>query len=651
MKKILVIFCLLTFSLFLNQQHLYAEVLAPEMYLFEDIPMVISSIGREQDMREVSHSMSVITSEQIRRSGAKNMADLLVRLPGFQVKNNSGFSTKIGIREENHLLANKILVLLDGVVVFNPAYSFTLWNALPIALDEIDRIEVIRGPGGVLYTVNAVNGVVNIISKCAEDFDSYSKVRAGTLHMGESSTGVKLYDENGLAVRSSYFYDTMNGFSEEYTIANRKTYLRRHIIGAHTDYNIGDDAHLKIFARYSTIKEKNLVHINGYYEHHYSMGVYGLQFMDKVNESYDYRFQLGMNEQAATIISSTNDLRVRHLNAQWQNNFRFDFFGDNLLSLGVDLTRNICHASKNMLNNIEQTQGIVSFFINDEYKPHEKWIISLGTRIDNNSNVPDNYYNWLLSPRFAAIYLPDQKHKFRFSLSRAYRTHSFVEKDANAHVGGGIYAIGNDDLEPEKVTEVELGYTGLFLDNNFTFDSVLFYMHNKGTAGNKDLSMMTFTIDYDNLGVLEVWGAEFTGKYFLTDDFNVYSDLSLTQSSYRYDNADNHVLQANSYNMSDVMLGLGTSYTKNKWKYNLYFKYVGGIKRAQSSVTLAAGTKVNGFYKSYARVAYSFSLLDKDLDDAEIEFVLRDFINKRDYEEEDKFFREPLVYLGLRVDF
>ena len=129
---------------------------------------VTSSSGREQKLDDVANAMYVITKEDIQRSGARELVDLLYRGPGLQIRQINGHQYGVGIRENGSYLTNNLLILIDGAVVFNPLFGGTTWENLPVSLNEIERIEIIRGSPGVLYSSNAVNGVINIIDLAPE---------------------------------------------------------------------------------------------------------------------------------------------------------------------------------------------------------------------------------------------------------------------------------------------------------------------------------------------------------------------------------------------------------------------------------------------------------------------------------------------------
>ena len=111
----------------------------------------------------------VITGEDIRRSGATSIPEALRLAPGVEVARIDSNKWSIGIRGFGSSLTRSVLVLIDGRTVYTPLFDGTYWEVQDTMMEDIDRIEVIRGPGGTIWGPNAVNGVINIITKDARD--------------------------------------------------------------------------------------------------------------------------------------------------------------------------------------------------------------------------------------------------------------------------------------------------------------------------------------------------------------------------------------------------------------------------------------------------------------------------------------------------
>jgi iron complex outermembrane receptor protein len=133
----------------------------------------ITSVSRKPErLSDAAASVFVITADDIRRSGARNLPDALRLAPNLQVAEASAVGHAIsarGMNGSNNSAPNKLLVLIDGRSVYSPLFSGVFWDAQDVMLEDVERIEVISGPGGTLWGVNAVNGVINIITRSAKD--------------------------------------------------------------------------------------------------------------------------------------------------------------------------------------------------------------------------------------------------------------------------------------------------------------------------------------------------------------------------------------------------------------------------------------------------------------------------------------------------
>jgi iron complex outermembrane receptor protein len=139
------------------------------MSLEDLMNMQVTSVSkRSQKVADAAAAVFVITQEDIRRSGATSIPDALRMVPGLEVAQIDQNKWAIGSRGFNGRFDNKLLVLIDGRSVYTPLFSGVYWNVQDVVLEDVDRIEVIRGPGATLWGANAVDGVINIITKSAK---------------------------------------------------------------------------------------------------------------------------------------------------------------------------------------------------------------------------------------------------------------------------------------------------------------------------------------------------------------------------------------------------------------------------------------------------------------------------------------------------
>ncbi|HEU4460848.1 MAG TPA: TonB-dependent receptor [Methylibium sp.] len=128
---------------------------------------VTSVSGRSENLQSAAASIYVITAQEIRRSAATNLPEALRLAPNLQVAQTSAGQFAISARGFQDLIANKLLVMVDGRTIYSPLFAGVFWDANDVVLEDIDRIEVISGPGGTLWGANAVNGVINVVTRSA----------------------------------------------------------------------------------------------------------------------------------------------------------------------------------------------------------------------------------------------------------------------------------------------------------------------------------------------------------------------------------------------------------------------------------------------------------------------------------------------------
>jgi iron complex outermembrane recepter protein len=168
---------------------------------------VTSVAGVEEGWFQTPASMYVITNEDVRRTGHRTLADALRVAPGVFVGQVNSHAWTVGTRGFNGGLANKTLVLIDGRRVYDPLFSGTYWDVQDVLLEDLDRIEIIRGPGPTLWGSNAVNGVFNIMTKSARDTQGLYVGAGGGTHergFGEARYGGQIGENQWYRVYGKY---------------------------------------------------------------------------------------------------------------------------------------------------------------------------------------------------------------------------------------------------------------------------------------------------------------------------------------------------------------------------------------------------------------------------------------------------------------
>lgn len=142
---------------------------------------VVSASRRAEELSDIVAAVYVVTAEDIAVSSATTIPELLATVPGLNVARINASAWAVSARDFNGRFANKLLVMIDGRTIYTPLFSGVFWERDDIILDDIERIEIIRGPGASVWGANAVNGIINIITKNASETQGTEVgVRAGT---------------------------------------------------------------------------------------------------------------------------------------------------------------------------------------------------------------------------------------------------------------------------------------------------------------------------------------------------------------------------------------------------------------------------------------------------------------------------------------
>ena len=184
---------------------------------------ITSASRKEQRAADVAAAVFVITHDDIRRSGMTTIPDLLRLAPGVDVAQINSNKWAVSVRGFNALYANKLLVLIDGRSVYNRIFSGVLWDAEDLMLDDIDRIEVIRGPGAAIWGANAVNGVINIVTRTAGRYAGRTRSRRGG-RSGDPGSRPVWRDARGDALPSVLAVERVG------SIAHRTRHARRRCV-------------------------------------------------------------------------------------------------------------------------------------------------------------------------------------------------------------------------------------------------------------------------------------------------------------------------------------------------------------------------------------------------------------------------------------
>lgn len=420
-----------------------------ELLAFREVETVTLPAKRLGSREGPHSSATVITGEEVTRSGGVGLSDVFRGVAGIDVMQVTATQTEVTARGFNELLSNRILVMIDGRSVLQDAYGLALWDNLPIALEDVDRIEIIRGPGSALYGANAFNGVINIITK---------PVR--------SSLGTRLRTRvgNNRFVRSSLIHaDTIGcwgykftgGWSRKRALEDDETYDLKTATWL-VERSLGDILQVSL--------STGVLEGDNEYWTPYRLLDYRLVEHVKNQQAYakadvvagDISVQTYANFGYATLNDSVllTDSYIRTATYDAEVEYSRVLGPGERLVIGVWGRRN--EMSWTFVGP-DRVLYRSAAYVQHEWRPTEYLELLFGGRADYHELTGDH-----LTPRISLIFRPWGDHRFRVSAGSAFLSptylQSFVDIRRPSAGGLGVTVRGSENLQPETVTSYEVGY-------------------------------------------------------------------------------------------------------------------------------------------------------------------------------------------------
>jgi len=502
-----------------------------EFDFLDDRPIVVSSATRlTQELQDVPASVTVIDRNMIEASSAINLIELLRLVPGFQIGSIDGTestATYHGLSTQHN---KRLQILVNGRSIYQSIYGGALWYSLPVSLEEIERIEVLRGPNAASFGANAFSAVVNITT-----FRSDHKPGLKIGHLGGERDMDRNYFIFSRTVGNSSF--RINAETESntgYAHAYRNSHTADDpVLPVNTDYPLYDDHfHRQMNLRIDHMSDSGSNHL---FEFGFKDLKYGNGYIDSLNDETLFDSVAAFDKKVDTYFLNylwekteslllTNRLRISYnfidQDEPWfgsvkedklesdgfgshdafpdsyyrdtsfqDRRFNIEFQQNRILSPSLQSVWGI-GARYDESNSIgplledSHSRYSINAFGHVEWKQNDLLTWNAGGFLENHEDI-----GTFFSPRVALNLKPSKEHAFRANISKAYRMPSLEAEYADMYtivaypvtfpdlpltLPAGFpfdwWSQGNDQLDPESMTSFELGYRGLFFDKKLDID-------------------------------------------------------------------------------------------------------------------------------------------------------------------------------------
>ncbi len=531
--------------------------------VFEE-SVVTASKGAQSPL-DAPNSTSIITEQDIHLSGITKIPELLRRLAGVDIMETTGSQTEVSLRGFNQRLSNKVLVLIDGRSVF--------WQILPIGVEDIERIEVVRGPGSALYGADAFNGVINIITKTPGDGKSGVSGEYGT-HNTAHGTIWAAGREKELAWRLSAGFDNLDRWSlqndpsrvDVQTVPSgeiaQSTSQKTVRMNGNVTRDMGNGVTAGIGAGYATgslnmggFGPLNNIDLNTFDNGDLTAFLSGKNFdIHAFWNKTGGQNSLNQNQLGQSLLPTSFALDVVDVEAQFIDERKIGESSSNNLHLGLGYRYKYVDWG---YIDTSHSENFEAAYLHDELKLGKRWAVVGDLRGDY---VP--YLGRIVgSPKASILFHPSEGSTIRGIVATAFRIPTFLESYLAIPVqlpfsGGSLQslssntAVGSAKLNPEQVVTEELGYLNQDSDL-FTFDSALFHnsvknlidlapnrgitvgdLANQGEAGYSGFSQNTNTYPlffggFENqCQTYQVYGGEFGIRTFPVEGLDIYANYT-----------------------------------------------------------------------------------------------------------------------------
>lgn len=527
-----------------------------EFWDSESLPMVLTPARLEQSRNDVPASVSVIDRAMISASGIRKIPELFRLIPGTFTGARDGWNHVVSYHGTNYRESRRMQVLIDGRSVYQAGLATVDWNDIPITIEDIERIEVVRGPSTASYGANAFLGVINIITRHPADTEKLMlTAKRGSLHIedyrlaGSTELAGGNLRISALSRRDDGFdhkrdssvtrHDSDNSDLINFRFDRQWRQFNLMLSGGYKDGVTSDDAN-----------DFDITRPNSEVEDHFFSAKLAWELsprhsqhlrFDYSSQDHDQRWDVAYPPEFLGLPASTGDLIVATTDLNVENSRRDAEFQDTMVWSDTVKTVAGIHIKEDRAKSATFYGGAVEnssyqAFTNVEVKLSDHITANIGGSLEHDENVGGD-----LTPRYSLHYHVQPGQSFRAVYSEAIRTPDLLETSANWVYTGKVKepealrgekltldcANGDPNLDPERIRSRELGYFGNFPKLGLQWDVKVFY-DSLDDLISDSLSCDGFSPDNDNY--LNQRGAETEIDYRPNPDWLVHFAYSYIES-------------------------------------------------------------------------------------------------------------------------
>jgi iron complex outermembrane recepter protein len=643
-----------------------AQLTSEDDYL-GDVPKVLTVSRLSQSLADAPSAVTIIDRETIRAAGIVDLPEVFRLVPGMYVGINAGF-----VHNTNHVVsyhgmttayAGAMQILINGRSVYSPLYGGVQWSELPIAVSDIERIEITRGPNAASYGANSFLGVINIITQSPSE-------QAGTSISATYGNGRREAFAKYASKYDDLSYRITAGYRDDDGIDNRNDFKRTNLLNLQADYRVDDKNNLEFefgiangereddtslrTTRFFLPRSRDI--LNNYelvrWRHNVSDDSdFSFQAYHSIDRSDDRINSVNLGVFFPNLVSPTlqidNDVEME----------RYDIEAQHTIALtpslrgvwGASVRRDGMYAPNYLATNQTDYFNLQRLFGHAEWRPIDRLVLNVGAMVEHNSFTGTD-----VSPRASINFKINPTNTIRLGVSSALRTPNYVENKFNQKVelpvsSGKPYLAqfyaGTGNLKPERIVSKEIGYLGDF--GQFSIDTRVFN-DNMSDFINADIDRK-FTAPgfvvikqprtFTNGGEVEVNGLEAQGKWRMSTDTNLLLNYAFVKINADKDHTADHIEESMPRSTISALL---THRFNPQWDASIAYY------QTTSVTSLGDGDKVGANERTDVRLARQF---DTGRINGEVSAVVENLFNEHYNEFATYNTLKRRARINVRLDF